>query len=109
TLTKCLACSRARSAARFGAYSSFSESFVDGRHAPVAQPTARVLAMELPVLRVPGISGERRPDLARYAVVARDRDHLRVDHDVRTQEVDIARGGGAVDGLLVRRPSTALA
>src|SRR5438445_7246039 len=89
----------------------FSKSFVNGCHAPVAKAAARVLAMELPVVRIAGISRERRPDLARYTVVPRDRDHVRVPHVVRTQEIDVARcdGRGGVHGLLVRRPPTELA
>ena len=68
----------------------FSESFVDRRHAPVAKSARRVLAMELAVLRIAGIPGERRPHLTRDAFVPRDRDHVGIGDVVRTQKLDVA-------------------
>src|SRR5437867_13305882 len=54
--------------------------------------------MELAVLRVPGVTHERRPHLARHAIVPRYRDYVRVADVVRPQQIDVVRGGRPGDG-----------
>src|SRR5213593_267498 len=66
---------------------------MDRGHAPVAKAAAVVLAMELAVLRIPGVTHERRPHLARHAIVPRYRDDVRVADVVRPQQIDVVRGG----------------
>src|SRR4051794_11674241 len=46
--------------------------------------------MELSVLGVSGVSRKRRPDLARYALMAGDRDDVGVADVVRAKQIDIA-------------------
>src|SRR5436309_10943895 len=68
--------------------------------------------MELAVLRIARIAGERRPDLAGHAVVSCDRDDVGIANVVRTQEIDIARRrrrGRDLDALFMRCPSSKLA
>src|SRR5207237_9649011 len=56
----------------------------------VPKSARRGRAMELAVLRMAGIPGERRPHLTRAAFVPRDRDHVGIGDVVRTQKLDIA-------------------
>src|SRR5207253_5692912 len=89
-----------------------SEAFVHRGHTPVAEAARRVLAMELAVLRISGITGEGRPDLTRHALVPRDRDDIGIADVVRTKQIDVARCCGRGHDLcpfLMRRPSTELA
>src|SRR5438093_12563464 len=81
---------------------------MDRGHAPVAKAAAVVLAMELAVLRIPGVAHERRPHLARHAIVPRYRDYVRVADVVRPQQIDVVRGGRRRDreaGFGWRKPA----
>src|SRR6266550_1335064 len=90
----------------------FAEPLMDGSHAPIAEPARRVLAMELAVLGVARITGERGPNLTRHAFVPRDRDDVGIAHVIGTQKIDIARrrrSGHDLLALLVRREASELA
>src|SRR5437867_4954924 len=70
-----------------------AETEMDRGHAPVAKAAAVVFAMELAVLRIAGITHERRPHLARDAIVPRYRDDAGVADVIRPQQIDVVRGG----------------
>src|SRR5438067_9088562 len=90
----------------------FAEPLVDRCHAPIAEPARRVLAVELTVLGIARITGDRGPNLTRDAIVPRDRDNLGIAHVVGTQEIDITRRrrrGHDLLAVLVRREAAELA
>src|SRR5205814_6832480 len=78
----------------------FAEPLVDRRHAPIAEPARRVLAVELAVFGIARITGDRGPNLTRHAIVPRDRDDVGIAHVIGTQKVDVARRHRRGHGLL---------
>src|SRR2546422_10035417 len=54
------------------------------RDAPIPEAAAVVLPMELAIRRLTGGAHHRRPDLSGHLVVPRDRDDVRLTHEIRT-------------------------